>query len=150
MKRWQILVLAVGSLLLCVAAVVLWVDSVWHSSGFGLAAGSQSIYGGIARRGTLWLGVSHEPARRFVNVIRSPVAQNQDRFPSSFIGFGWIRGNGAVFLGVPLWLLAPATGALGVMFWRRRPRRFLAGTCRRCGYDLRATPDRCPECGTIA
>jgi hypothetical protein len=52
---------------------------------------------------------------------------------------------------VPHWAVALLLGiapACGLYGWFRRRRR-VAGTCFNCGYDLRATPKGCPECGTV-
>jgi hypothetical protein len=47
-------------------------------------------------------------------------------------------------------LLSPSA-ARAVPLWQRRLARGRqkSGLCPRCGYDLRATPGRCPECGTM-
>jgi hypothetical protein len=53
---------------------------------------------------------------------------------------------------LPYWfvILFLGTVAFAGALWNRRVRRRLSsGLCARCGYDLRATPHRCPECGLI-
>jgi hypothetical protein len=37
----------------------------------------------------------------------------------------------------------------GIVARHGQRRRMERGLCTRCGYDLRASRDRCPECGTI-
>jgi hypothetical protein len=54
---------------------------------------------------------------------------------------------------LPYWLpfilfaILPMTRAISILRTRRGN---LAGHCLHCGYDLRATPERCPECGSFA
>jgi hypothetical protein len=55
---------------------------------------------------------------------------------------------------LPYWLALVLTGLLPVAWVAmramvRRHGRFAPGFCQACGYDLRATPDRCPECGHV-
>jgi 4-amino-4-deoxy-L-arabinose transferase-like glycosyltransferase len=67
-------------------------------------------------------------------------------------GIPWVIQDEHVVV-VPHWLpliltaIAPASRCRAWL--RNRTQRRQRGRCAKCGYDLRATPQRCPECGAI-
>jgi hypothetical protein len=78
-----------------------------------------------------------------------------DQFRVVRIGSGWRAVPGGrtkrAGLAFPLALLPLLAMVLPLRWWvwrRRAALRLQRDRCSCCGYDLRATPDRCPECGS--
>lgn len=106
----------------------------------------------LARIGT-WCGVSFERSNRDITY-----AGLKDNPPGVTVvqATGKRHGEpirvqvGSSQLTLPVWpiaaLLFVPTIWAGFAATRRRARR-RAGRCQSCGYDLRASPHRCPECG---
>jgi len=113
-------------------------DGVTLASGFAWASGD-------AMRMHLWL------EHRETSILGFTAERGFWQGPFSS-GFGdslqWSAYERA--FEVPHWSIALLTAILPALTLRRtwlRRRRSRAGLCHRCGYDLRASPDRCPECG---
>jgi hypothetical protein len=87
-----------------------------------------------------WLGVRVVTER----VVLSPHRRGGGRLRK----MGWFETRRVTVAYGPLVLL---TGLLPLAQLIRRKRAAPPrGLCPACGYDLRATPDRCPECGRAA
>jgi hypothetical protein len=69
--------------------------------------------------------------------MSGPIMARQDRLVELILPY-W---------SVTLVLMLPAAGSLIRRY--RRVMRLTTNHCAQCGYDLRATPDRCPECGAV-
>jgi|SRR5579872_216280 len=71
---------------------------------------------------------------------------------SGFTGFTPFKHWQSILIDFPIWCLALVLGTppiIWVVQARRVHRKRIEGECLSCGYDLRATPGRCPECGTM-
>jgi hypothetical protein len=173
-RRWLAILFdgAAGvSLLLCVAAGVLWGRSYFVGDEVGRrTAESDDVWGGtrgalyvFAGRGTTFRSPPAGSAARWVWRQGPPMDLYADagtwgterRGPVAgfFVGRGGSEGLVTTMILIPMAAVVavlgvlPAVAGVRIVRRRRRKRRAMAGCCAGCGYDLRATPGRCPECG---
>jgi 4-amino-4-deoxy-L-arabinose transferase-like glycosyltransferase len=162
--------LTVLSLVLCVATMVLWVRSHWQIDEL---TRDGACWSGVSYsdRGVLLFGVTPQdavPGAHIWGYVGVPVSTAVD---GPILGYGtphWLARLGIAFEYLPedpaahrntgyylylphylfcvMFLLLPAAW---YRRWKLAKRRGHAGRCAKCGYDLRATPDRRPECGTV-
>jgi hypothetical protein len=152
-KRTLITLGLVLSLLLCVATCGLWVrshhlqDTLLHYSQPGDLRALASNRGVLA---VAWVpGAWPKGDARWEFGAAEPERDWASQFGLT-LGFGRATVGGTHFVCAPHAAFAGFSGLLAALCWaarRRLPRHARAGLCPTCGYDLRATPDRCPECG---
>ncbi|HEY7091080.1 MAG TPA: hypothetical protein VH518_23485 [Tepidisphaeraceae bacterium] len=170
MRHHLFTLLSAVSLLLCVATVGLWVRSYWAVDLLQRwEVKSDHFNEGIylwSKRGTFGL-------RRDAITYDAPIGPhhsaegwrwNSGSSPNHegpWHGFGYQRTESPMganaslrmtTISIPIWLptlfLAAWPSWWLLREWRRRAALRAEGCCKNCGYDLRATPERCPECGT--
>jgi hypothetical protein len=92
-------------------------------------------FGSSEWHGVRWRSgaISRTPVTTSMGVMSTPLV------PYRSVSIPWFY---------PLLVLAPVATAW-IVSVARRMRRHRGDHCRACGYDMRATPDRCPECGSV-
>lgn len=129
-------------------------NSAWHSTTWGLS--------GEANRGRI--EISYSVLDEWLNTDKSHVDggfefwSRTDRNRASAWGgqpwFDWsetfdgTEAGGVIDARFPLPVLLLLTAVLPFVAFQRIRRKRGDSSCRACGYDLRATAGRCPECGT--
>ena len=154
-RRRLLNLLTALSLLTCAAAVALRMS--------GCEGSPSRVWDRVGPVDGTWPSVAAGNHSLSVGIVTPPAPE--DGFMTARWGFVYARGITAsrvlptgrlLVLGayhgvtVPLWFIATAAAGLplvrGAALLRNR-RRTGHGLCPDCGYDLRATPDTCPECG---
>jgi hypothetical protein len=129
--------------------------SVFFCMVFAISA----MMGESGQRITLWRLIDHDLALSKIP-FDLPSLTTPPASELHLLRFDWdviLRTDGlgnwwiARALHIPNWFLCLTTAILPTLMfqqWLRRCRRKANGQCLTCGYDLQATPHRCPECGT--